>query len=172
MASLMEDLISILEQEDSLYEDLLKPSMSKTPVLISGDLEALSRITEDEQEIVNKVNALDKKREEGMKDIANVLGKDVKTLKLTDLIDVLRSRPAEQNRLAAIYDKLSDTIGQMKRTNEQNKELIESSLEMVQFDMNVLQAYKAAPETANYSRNALNSGAYMGNMKGGFDAKQ
>ena len=120
----MEDLISILEQEDSLYEDLLKLSMSKTPVLISGDLEALSRITEDEQEIVNKVNALDKKREEGMKDIANVLGKDVKTLKLTDLIDVLRSRPAEQNRLAAIYDKLSDTIGQMKRTNEQNKELI------------------------------------------------
>lgn len=172
MASLMEDLISILEQEDSLYEDLLKLSMSKTPVLISGDLEALSRITEDEQEIVNKVNALDKKREEGMKDIANVLGKDVKTLKLTDLIDVLRSRPAEQNRLAAIYDKLSDTIGQMKRTNEQNKELIESSLEMVQFDMNVLQAYKAAPETANYSRNALNSGAYMGNTKGGFDAKQ
>ena len=172
MASLMEDLISILEQEDSLYEDLLKLSMSKTPVLISGDLEALSRITEDEQEIVNKVNALDKKREEGMKDIANVLGKDVKTLKLTDLIDVLRSRPAEQNRLAAIYDKLSDTIGQMKRTNEQNKELIESSLEMVQFDMNVLQAYKAAPETANYSKDALNSGAYMGNTKGGFDAKQ
>lgn len=172
MASLMEDLISILEQEDSLYEDLLKLSMSKTPVLISGDLEALSRITEDEQEIVNKVNALDKKREEGMKDIANVLGKDVKTLKLTDLIEILRSRPAEQNRLAAIYDKLSDTIGQMKRTNEQNKELIESSLEMVQFDMNVLQAYKAAPETANYSRNALNSGAYMGNTKGGFDAKQ
>lgn len=172
MASLMEDLISILEQEDSLYEDLLKLSMSKTPVLISGDLEALSRITEDEQEIVNKVNALDKKREEGMKDIANVLGKDVKTLKLTDLIDVLRSRPAEQNRLAAIYDKLSDTIGQMKRTNEQNRELIESSLEMVRFDMNVLQAYKAAPETANYSKNALNSGAYMGNTKGGFDAKQ
>ena len=172
MASFMEDLISILEQEDSLYEDLLKLSMSKTPVLISGDLEALSRITEDEQEIVNKVNALDKKREEGMKDIANVLGKDVKTLKLTDLIDVLRSRPAEQNRLAAIYDKLSDTIGQMKRTNEQNRELIESSLEMVQFDMNVLQAYKAAPETANYSKNALNSGAYMGNTKGGFDAKQ
>ena len=172
MASLMEDLISILEQEDSLYEDLLKLSMSKTPVLISGDLEALSRITEDEQEIVNKVNALDKKREEGMKDIANVLGKDVKTLKLTDLIEILRSRPAEQNRLAAIYDKLSDTIGQMKRTDEQNRELIESSLEMVQFDMNVLQAYKAAPETANYSKNALNSGAYMGNTKGGFDAKQ
>ena len=172
MASLMEDLISILEQEDSLYEDPLKLSMSKTPVLISGDLEALSRITEDEQEIVNKVNALDKKREEGMKDIANVLGKDVKTLKLTDLIEILRSRPAEQNRLAAIYDKLSDTIGQMKRTNEQNRELIESSLEMVQFDMNVLQAYKAAPETANYSKNALNSGAYMGNTKGGFDAKQ
>ena len=61
---------------------------------------------------------------------------------------------------------------QMVRVNEQNRELIESSLEMVQFDMNVLQAMKTAPETANYTKEAYSSGDVMGNNAGGFDAKQ
>lgn len=168
----MEELISVLERENEAYSQLLKLSMAKTPVIISADLDALGKITDDEQEIVNQINILEKKREEGMKDIATVINKDVNKLKLTDLIDMLQSRPTEQNRLAAVYDKLVDTLGQMRRVNEQNRELINESLEMIQFDMNVLQAYKAAPETANYTGNAYSAGMYMGTSKGGFDAKQ
>ena len=168
----MEDLISILESENEAYGRLLSLSMAKTPVIISADLDALGKITDDEQEIVNQINALDRKRSESMKDIAIVINKDVNTLKLTDLIEMLKSRPTEQNRLAAVYDNLVDTLGQMRRINEQNRELINESLEMIQFDMNVLQAYKAAPETANYTGNAYSAGMYMGENKGGFDAKQ
>jgi len=172
VASLMEALIDNLEQQNEAYGRLLKLSMDKTPVIISADLESLNRITDDEQEIVNRINALDRKRQENMKDIANVINKDVDSLKVVDLIDILKARPAEQNRLADVYDRLRDTLAQMKRVNEQNKQLIESSLEMVQFDMNVLQAYKAAPETANYTSNAYSAGTYMGVEKGAFDRKQ
>ncbi len=168
----MEDLILILESENEAYGRLLALSMAKTPVIISADLDALGKITDDEQEIVNQINALDRKRNESMKDIAIVINKDVNTLKLTDLIEMLKSRPTEQNRLAAVYDSLVDTLGQMRRVNDQNRELINESLEMIQFDMNVLQAYKAAPETANYTGNAYSAGMYMGANKGGFDAKQ
>ena len=52
------------------------------------------------------------------------------------------------------------------------QQLIENSLELVRFDMNVLQAMKTAPETANYSRNAYSTGAIMGTGAGRFDAKQ
>lgn len=172
MASLMEDLIDVLERENEVYAKLLSLSMQKTPVIISADLKALGEITEAEQEIVNQINALDKKRMESMKDIATVINRDVNTLKLADLIDMLAARPAEQKRLASVYDLLVDTIGQMKRVNEQNRELIANSLEMVEFDLTVLQAYKAAPETANYTSNAYSAGAYMGNNRGAFDAKQ
>ncbi len=172
MASLMEALIDNLEQQNEAYKSLLKLSMDKTPVIISADLDSLARITDDEQEIVSRINSLDRKRQESMKDIANVINKDVDSLKVVDLIDILKARPAEQNRLADIYDRLRDTLVQMKRVNEQNKQLIESSLEMVQFDMNVLQAYKAAPETANYTSNAYSAGTYMGVDKGAFDRKQ
>ncbi|MCR5398457.1 MAG: flagellar protein FlgN [Lachnospiraceae bacterium] len=168
----MESLIDNLEQQNEAYKSLLKLSMDKTPVIISADLEALMRITDDEQEFVNRINSLDKKRQENMKDIANVINKDVDSLKVVDLIDILKARPAEQKRLADIYDRLRDTLSQMKRVNEQNKQLIESSLEMVQFDLNVLQAYRAAPETANYTSNAYSAGTYMGVDKGAFDKKQ
>ncbi len=172
MASLMESLIDNLEKENEAYNRLLKLSMEKTPVIISADLDALARITDDEQGVVNQINALDRKRQDNMKDIANVINKDVDSLKVVALIDILKARPAEQKRLADIYDRLRDTLSQMKRVNEQNRQLIESSLEMVQFDLNVLQAYRAAPETANYTSNAYSAGTYMGVDKGAFDKKQ
>lgn len=172
MASLMEELINNLEEQVVFYEKLLKLSAEKTPVIISADLESLQRITDEEQEIVSKLVNLDKKREIHMKDIANVINKDVNSLKIADFIDMLESRPAERAKLASVYDRLSDTIAQMKRTNDQNKILIEDSLEMIQFDMNVLQAYKAAPETANYDKGAYSTGSVIGSNTGGFDAKQ
>lgn len=171
MASLMEELINVLNEENGEYQKLLSLSLRKTPVIVSADLEALASITDEEQVIVSALGRMDKKREQCMADIANVINKDVKTLKLGDLVDMLASRPAEQQKLAEITDELSSTIAQMKRCNEQNKALIESSLEMVQFDMSVLQASKAAPETANYTRNAYNTGDVIGTYRGGFDSK-
>ena len=121
--------------------------------------------------ILSRLANIEKKREECMKDIANVVNRDVSTLKLGDLIAMLNTRPQEQQKLAVLHDKLSTTIAQMRRSNEQNRQLIESSLEMVQFDMNVIQAMKAAPETANYTRNAYASGDVMGVSSGRFDSK-
>lgn len=172
MASLMEELITVLEKENEEYEKLLELSMKKTPVIISADLTELQKITDDEQEIVSRIHVLDRKREENMKDIANVINRDVNELKLSSLIDLLQSRPKEQKQLAEVHDKLRNTVGQMVRTNEQNAELIKSSLEMVQFDLTILQAAKTAPETANYTKGAYNAGDVIGSNSKRFDAKQ
>ena len=60
----------------------------------------------------------------------------------------------------------------MKSAYEHNKELIKQSLEMVEFDLNLIHAMKSAPQTNNYTRGAYNTGAVMGRSNGGFDAKQ
>ena len=171
MASLIENLINVLEQESVEYETLLGLSMKKTPVIVSGDLQALQQITDEEQVVANKITNLDNRRAEIMKDIANVTNKDVNTLKLVNLIQMLESRPSESRQLAEVHDKLKTVVGNMKRVNEQNGELIRQSLEMVAFDMNLLQAMKAAPETANYNRGAYSAGDVIGTDRGGFDAK-
>lgn len=172
MASLMENLIEVLNKECSEYEGLLRLSGEKTHVIVSGNLEKLQKITDEEQELVSRISRLEKKREEVTADIANVLNKDVTTLKLSDLIAMLAKRPTEQNALAQAHDKLQVAVYGLKRVNEQNQELLNNALEMVSFEMNLLQAMKAAPETANYNRGAYNDGSTMGISAGGFDAKQ
>lgn len=172
MASLMESLIEVLEKESQEYESLLGLSMKKTPVIVSGDLKELAKITDEEQTVVGKINRLDSERQVLFTDIANVINKDVKTLILTDLIQMLSPRPEEQQKLAKAHDKLKTVVRNVERVNEQNRILIQNALEMVEFDMNMLQAMKAAPETANYNKGAYNTGAIMGVEVSGFDAKQ
>lgn len=172
MASLMENLIEVLNAESGEYEGLLKLSKEKTTFIIKGDLENIQKITDEEQEWVGRLNRLEKKRIEVTTDIANVLNKDVTTLKLTNLIQLLDARPAEQMMLAEAVEALQKIVHEMQQVNERNRELINHSLEMVEFDLNLLQSMKAAPQTANYNRGAYNAGNTLSAGYNGFDAKQ
>jgi flagellar biosynthesis/type III secretory pathway chaperone len=172
MASLMENLIEVLEKESGEYGNLLELSMKKTPVIVAGNLEELAKITDEEQIVVGRINHLDAERQEAFADIANVINRDVTKLMLTDLIAMLAKRPQEQQKLAKVHDKLKTVVHEVERVNGQNRTLLENALEMVQFDINMLQSMKAAPETANYNRGAYNTGAVMGVAAKGFDAKQ
>ncbi len=172
MASLMEVLIDVLDKENQEYERLLTLSMRKTPVIVSEDLDELARITDEEQIIVSRINHLDNQRNEAINDIANVLNKDVKNLKIVDLIKMLAARPEEQEKLAAVFDSLQENVRGVKRINEQNRELLQEALELVQFNMNVLQAMNKAPETANYNKGAFSTGDMIGASHKTFDAKQ
>ena len=172
MASLMEALIEVLKKENQEYKNLLELSMKKTPAIVSDDVKALAQITDEEQIIVSRINHLDNQRNDAVNDIANVLNKDVTKLKIADLIKMLAARPQEQAELASVFDELRRNVHAVKRVNEQNRELIESALEMVQFNMQVLQSMNKAPETANYNRGACNTGDMIGTVNKAFDAKQ
>lgn len=171
MASLMENLIEVLDRECDEYEGLLTVSQRKTPIIVSGNLENLQQITDEEQALVSRINNLERRRMEVTADIATVLNKDVTKLTLTNLIDMLAARPAEQAALMKSYDRLHRSVRELKRVNEQNGALLRDALEMVNFEINILHAAKAAPETANYNRGAYSLGDTMG-VNQGFDAKQ
>lgn len=168
----MENLIEVLQQECVEYNGLLELSGRKTPIIVAGDLVNLEKITDEEQEWVGRIAHLEKKRTEVTADIADVLNKDVKTMKLRDLVEMLAARPAEQKLLANACDGLRDVVSRVQAVNEQNRELIQHSLELVEFDMNLLQSMRTAPQTANYNREAYSAGSSMGTASHGFDAKQ
>ena len=156
MASLMENLMDVLEEEGGYYDALLELSMKKTEVIVSND----------------RVNDVDKRRMGIMEDMANVMNRDVGTLTIPVLIKALDARAQEQRRLSEASDKLKETVKAMARINEQNRELLQSALEMVEFDLNLVRGLKAAPQTAEYNKGAMNAGNYMAPSRGGFDAKQ
>lgn len=172
MASLMEELIDCLETEEKEFERLLALSQRKTPIIVSNKIAELEKITDEEQVIVSRISNLETKRETVTKDIAEVINKDVAELKLTTLIDLMSNQPGERKRLSEVHDKLSAIVKQIRQVNEGNAELIKNALEMINFDLSVVQAMRQAPETANYSRGAVNTGSMLGGSSGGFDAKQ
>ena len=171
MASLMEELLDVLSEEETAFKQLLDITSRKTQIIVQNNINALQQITDEEQYVMNHISGLDRKRETVTKDIADVINKDVETLKLSVLAELLKNQPKERDRLNTLIDGLSTTVGQIRRINEQNAELIKHSLEMVDFDLNMIKAMKQAPQTANYGRSAMNTGGTLGSL-GGFDAKQ
>ncbi len=171
MASLVDNLITVLTQECDEYETVLGLARSKTPVIVAGDLDALGKITDEEQSHADRLQNLDNARSKVTADIANVINRDVKELKLAALVDMLDKSPEEQKKLSEICDRLSTVVHELARVNAQNSELLRSSLEMVDFELNLLNSLKAAPETANYSKGSYTGGT-LGVTRGNFDAKQ
>ena len=135
MASLMENFMDILEKENGEYERLVELSRQKTQVIIDGNVPALDKITEQEQEITGTLINLEKKREEIVNDMSIVLSKDPSDLTVTNMIAFLSKQPQEQQKLKDIKQKLRDTLNQMARLNEQNESLLQHAIEMTEFDL-------------------------------------
>lgn len=172
MASLLENLIDVLDRENVQYEKLVVLAESKTPVIVAGDIENLGKITEDEQEIVGIIQGMEKQRDKFLADIANVVNRDVETLKLIDLIQMLDKMPDQREKLEGIQKRLRATIDKLREVNDRNQMLLAERLDMVGFNLNMIRAMKSAPQTANYSKNAYTNGQSLGIFHGGFDAKQ
>ena len=81
-----------------------------------------------------------------------------------------QKRVEEQKRLIARRDSLLEAGTQMRILNRQNEELLQQALEMVEFDLTLLRSMRQAPETANYDKNAYNTGELLGGSA--FDARQ
>lgn len=170
MASLIENLIDVLEAENSEYEKLLELSVKKTDIIVKGDVDALNDMVGREQLVVERINSLEKKRIDATNDIALVLNRKPEELKLEKLADMLSGQKKESDALRNIHDRLKTTLSNMVRVNDNNRALLQESIDMVDFEMNLAQSMRQAPATANYSGSTYTDDSY--GPAGSFDAKQ
>lgn len=170
MASLMEELLEVLGEEEKQYEALIGIGGEKRDAVVKSDIEALGKITEKEQEAASVLLNLSNKRTRVLNDMATVLGKDPEEVTISKMIGYLEKQPKEQERLKERRDRLLEVGTKMHTLNRQNEMLLKQALEMVEFDLTLLRSMRQAPETANYNKNAYNTGTLLGGS--GFDAKQ
>ncbi|MDO5291525.1 MAG: flagellar protein FlgN [bacterium] len=171
MASLVEELVTVLKEETKLYTDLLPVAESKTPVIVENDLAELEKITQVEQELVDEITVQEHKRLQIVKNIAIVLGKKEAQIKSKDIIEYLVKEPSEQRELQILHDQLRQTIQKLMEVNNRNKSLINQSLEMIEFNMNFIQSTRMAPGNNNYTKGAINGYGPTSQTRM-FDAKQ
>lgn len=170
MASLMEEMLDVLQKENDGYNRLLKLSEEKTGALIKSDITRILEISEKEQEVVDEIKKCEVKCDEVIADMGIVLGRDTSKLTVAEVVDLLSRQPGEQKKLKEIYDELIRTAHKMKDSNERNKILVNQAMELLDFDLTLYRSMRMAPETANYSKDALNSASIQGNVR--FDTKQ
>ena len=171
MAGLIDELVNVMSQENDIYRELIPIAEEKTRVIIKNDLDALQKITEQEQLTIEKITALEKKREEVVINIGTVLSRDPKELNMKALIKIMGKQPEEQKALSRIHDELDGNLRRLVTINDRNKELINQSLEMIEFNMNLIQSTRMAPGVNNYTRSAGESSIRQAGT-GMFDAKQ
>lgn len=170
MASLVEELISVLEEEKSVYESLLQCAESKRQILIDADVPALEQLTATEQNDADTLVQMSNRQLQLLQDIATVLGKAKEDITVTKIIGYLESQPEVRDRLKRARDGLLSVAGEVNRLNQMNEALLKQALELAEFDITLFKSLRQAPETANYNRNAYSTGALLGSS--GFDAKQ
>lgn len=170
MASLMDDLTQVLENETVEYKKLVELSEGLKEALIESDVPSVERLTAAQEEVSNGIQSLETQRARVMNDIAVVLNKKPEELKVSMLEESLAGQPALQERLAAVRTELKQTMDELKRVNQTNQVLLRQSMELLEFDLNLFRSMRQAPETANYNKSAVNTGDLLGSR--GFDAKQ
>lgn len=170
MASMMDDLTQVLEDETVEYKKLLELSQDLREALIESDVPSVERLTAEQENVSNEIQSLETKRANIMNDIAVVLNKKPEELKISMLEETLAGQPALRERLAAARVVLKQTMDDLKRVNYTNQTLLHQSMELLEFDLNLFRSMRQAPETANYNKSAMNTGDLLGSR--GFDAKQ
>ncbi|MEE0596021.1 MAG: flagellar protein FlgN [Agathobacter sp.] len=168
MASLVEELVNVLEAEKQIYTTLVGYEERKKDVLIAADVATLEEITTKEQLAGDDLIAYSNKQIQILKDIATVLGRTDGKMTVTRLISLLDTQPKVQEQLTEARDSLLTAANQMKTLSDQNAILIRQAIELNEFDMTLFKSLRQAPETANYDKSAYNTGSLLGG--GGFDA--
>ena len=170
MASLVDELVNVLCEEEKLYTALLECAERKTQILVDANIPELEKLTAEEQVKSDSLLALGNKQVQLLNDIKTVLGKKDEKLTVTTLITYLGSQPEIQEKLTIARNSLIEAATKLQNKNQQNEILIRQAMELTEFDITLFKSIRQAPETANYNRNAYNTGALLGSS--GFDAKQ
>lgn len=169
MASLIEELIMVLGDEERVYAEIIPVAEKKTRIIVNNDLQSLNSITEEEQALIGRISKLERKRQEVIRNIGIVMNKKESELNFITIIDLLKGQEKEQEELRKLHDKLKRTIDALKLINERNQMLIKQSIEMIDFDINLMQSLRTSPGVGQY--NTSSEVEIQGMNKGMFDAK-
>ncbi len=171
MSTLIETLVDVLEKQTVLYEELLLLAKEKQKVIINNDVELLKQITSAEVVITNKAQKLEKERMESVSDIAMVLGKSEKDLTIYKIVDLVNTED-DKAKIRNVANKIKLVMDELKIENDNNHALLETALEYINFNLNVVRS-ATGETTDNYKANNIkNAGVFKNAQKSSFEARQ
>lgn len=129
------NLIDALKKETEVYEQLLQIAREKKQVIIDNDVKKLESITKKEKTYVLALVRLEEIRDKIIKHLQDELNIEV-VEKLDDIINALDTKWS--TRAIIEKKKLISLVSEMKKENQENQQLIEQSLDYINFNLSML----------------------------------
>ncbi|MGD8190286.1 flagellar protein FlgN [Brevibacillus ginsengisoli] len=133
----MNQLYEMLDNLLNLHRALYTLAEQKKDVLIKGNVEALTLMTQQEQKLIKAVNASEAARSQVIHDILAEKGLSLAEPTLYELIKSLTSIE-EKSRLKSYREELIRIVSELRQANELNQQLLEQSLSFVNHSLDIL----------------------------------
>ena len=141
---MFEQLIDLLQNQSALYAELLEAAYQKKSFVINNDIDAIRRVTARENNLIGKLQRIEKQRQALASDIAGRLNIPLDGLTLAALTERINDESARE-RLTSLRIRLRGYLNELKTLNEQNRALINQNLEYIDFTMNLLRSSVSGP---------------------------
>lgn len=145
----VEKLILVLDKEVETYTEVFKLAQEKKDVIINNDVKRLDEITKKEHGFIGVLSKLDSAR---LTLIGNILY--ISKVDSVESFDELSNYIDEEFREEYLdkVNSLMEILKELQEINELNNSLIEKSLELVNFNINLFSGN--SNEFSNYDKGA------------------
>ncbi|WP_127581211.1 flagellar protein FlgN [Paenibacillus koleovorans] len=134
----MDDVLKVLDRLIELHEALLTLGGQKRPVIVANQVTELTQITQRESKLVKEIGLLETER---VKAVQAYLGSSgifaTAAMTISDFIRFVH-RLSDKEALQSRQQRLVELIGELKRVNELNRQLLEQSLSFVNYSIDLM----------------------------------
>ncbi|MDR1539813.1 MAG: flagellar protein FlgN [Clostridiales bacterium] len=133
-------IYGLMAEQAGCYEELLEIARAKRSVIIMGDMESLKKMTIREIEIVGRYKRTEKERAKLLESLAIQLGRNACELDMDMIIE--NSDESSKAALISLKKRMRLAVLKLREANELNKNLIENSLEYIDFSLNAMRGVR------------------------------
>ncbi|MCQ1528590.1 flagellar protein FlgN [Lutispora saccharofermentans] len=132
----LDKIILCLENQKNIYEKLLSLSMEKKDAIIEGKVNELDNFIKLEGNLILEIGKLEDERDSTAEALARELGCSRENLTISYICNEVKDSRCDH--LKQVAGSIGNTLNQLKEINDLNGELIEQSLEYINFSINLI----------------------------------
>lgn len=130
-------LIETMDTQTAVYDKLLSLAREKQPVLIKGDITELDRITKAEEILILQVGRLEEQRKALHQQLASHFSLSPEELTLSELMKRADNKVMGK-KMQQLFTDMTGKLSDLGEVNNTNCELVQNSLDFVNYSLNIL----------------------------------
>jgi len=149
-----QNLIDTLDKLGEVYDKLATLGEKKRSALVGIDMNALAKVLDEEQLLAAKIQKLEHKRGELLKNLSKA---DITVNEATKAKDFYRSAPslAIEKRLIQLHERLSRNVDRALTLRDNNQILAQCALDAVQVQLNKIGGATVQPTYGSKGGNVI-----------------